>query len=127
MPITLLVRGICCLKPGVPSLSEAIRVRSIVGRFLEHTRALYFHNNGHPEVFCTSADWMNRNFHHRVEVCFPIESAKLRQRVVEDLKLYLQDNTNAWELLQDSTYKKVEPDAGEQVTAQLKLLAKYAH
>ena len=70
---------------------------------------------------------MNRNLHRRVEVCFPIESAKLRQRVVEDLELYLKDNTNAWELLQDSTYKKVEPDGGPRLTAQLQLVEKYAH
>jgi polyphosphate kinase len=78
----------CSLRPGIPQISENIRIRSIVGRFLEHTRALHFHNNGHPEVFCTSADWMNRNLHRRVEVCLPIESAKLRQRVTEDLELY---------------------------------------
>ena len=125
--IDLIVRGMCSLRPGIPQISENIRIRSIVGRFLEHTRALYFHNNGHPEVFCTSADWMNRNLHRRVEVCFPIESAKLRQRVVEDLELYLKDNTNAWELLQDGTYKKVEPDGGPRLAAQLQLVEKYAH
>jgi len=125
--IDLIVRGMCSLRPGVPQISENIRVRSIVGRFLEHSRALYFHNNGHPEVFCTSADWMNRNLHRRVEVCFPIESAKLRQRVVEDLELYLQDNTNAWDLLPDGTYKKVESGGEPNLSAQLELLAKYAH
>ncbi|MFZ2087840.1 MAG: polyphosphate kinase 1, partial [Desulfobaccales bacterium] len=123
--IDLIVRGMCSLRPGIPGISENIRVRSVVGRFLEHTRALYFHNDGHPEVFCTSADWMNRNLHRRVEVCFPIDSAKLRQRVVEDLELYLQDNTSAWELLPDGSYKKMEPDGGPQVSAQLKLMEKY--
>jgi polyphosphate kinase len=122
--IDLIVRGMCSLRTGIPQISENIRVRSIVGRFLEHTRAMYFHNDGHPEVFCTSADWMNRNLHRRVEVCFPIESAKLRQRVAEDLELYLKDNTNAWELLPDGSYKKVEPDGEPQVSAQLKLMEK---
>lgn len=117
----------CSLRPGIPQISENIRIRSIVGRFLEHTRALYFHNNGHPEVFCTSADWMNRNLHRRVEVCFPIESAKLRQRVTEDLELYLADNTNAWELLPDGTYMKVEPEGDEQVSTQMQLVARYGH
>jgi polyphosphate kinase len=123
----LIVRGMCSLRPGIPQISENIRIRSIVGRFLEHTRALYFHNDGKPEVFCTSADWMNRNLHRRVEACFPIESAKLRQRVAEDLELYLTDNTNAWELLPDGTYKKVEADGGEMVSAQMRLVAKYGH
>ena len=125
--IDLIVRGMCSLRPGIPRISENIRIRSIVGRFLEHTRALCFHNDGHPEVFCTSADWMNRNLHHRVEVCFPIESAKLRQRVVEDLELYLKDNTNAWELLQDGTYQKVDPDGGPRLAAQAQLVEKYGH
>ena len=125
--IDLIVRGMCSLRPGIPQISENIRIRSIVGRFLEHTRALYFHNDGHPEVFLTSADWMNRNLHHRVEVCFPIESAKLRQRVLEDLELYLKDNTNAWELLPDGTYQKVEADGGTRLAAQAQLVEKYGH
>jgi|WetSurMetagenome_2_1015567.scaffolds.fasta_scaffold66323_3 polyphosphate kinase len=79
------------------------------------------------EVFCTSADWMNRNLHRRVEVCFPIESAKLRQRVVEELELGLKDNTNAWELLEDGTYRKVEPAGEASLAAQLQLQAEYAH
>jgi polyphosphate kinase len=125
--IDLIVRGMCSLRPGIPQISENIRVHSIVDRFLEHTRAIYFHNDDSPEVFCTSADWMKRNLRRRVEVCFPIESAKLRQRVVEDLELYLQDNTNAWELLPDGAYKKMEPHRGPRLSAQMKLLANHAH
>ena len=125
--VDLIVRGMCSLRPGIPQISENIRVRSIVGRFLEHTRALCFHNDGDPEVFCTSADWMNRNLHRRVEVCFPLESVKLRQRVIEDLELYLQDDTNAWELLPDGAYRKMAPDGGPRLAAQLQLLEKHAH
>ena len=124
MKIDLIVRGMCSLRPGIPEVSENIRVRSIIGRFLEHTRVVYFHNNGHPELYCTSADWMNRNLFRRVETCFPIEAARLRKRLMQELEYYLEDNTSAWELLADGTYKKVEPGDGPAVAAQTILMEK---
>ena len=96
--IDLIVRGICALRPGMPGISENITVRSIVGRFLEHSRVYYFHNEGQPEVFCSSADWMERNFFRRIEACFPILEPALKQRIIDDLELYLIDNTQAWQL-----------------------------
>ncbi len=97
--IDLLVRGVCALRPGVPGLSENIRVRSIVGRFLEHSRIFYFANGGDERVWLSSADWMDRNFFRRIELCFPVEDAKLRRRVInEGLKPYLSDNQQAWEM-----------------------------
>jgi polyphosphate kinase len=122
--IDLIVRGMCSLRPGIPEVSENIRVRSIVGRFLEHTRVLYFHNDGHPEMYCTSADWMYRNLHRRVETCFPIEAARLRKRLMQELEYYLEDNTNAWELLPDGTYQKVEQGDRPAVAAQSILMEK---
>ncbi len=124
--IDLIVRGMCSLRPGLPRVSENIRVRSIVGRFLEHGRVLYFQNNEHPEVFCTSADWMRRNLFRRVETCFPIEAAKLRKRLFEELEYYLKDNTNAWELLADGSYRREERQGGREVAAQSILMAKNA-
>ncbi len=110
--VDLIVRGICCLRPGVPGVSDRIRVRSVVGRFLEHTRVYYFLNGGECEVFCASADWMERNFFRRVETCFPIESRALRDRVIKELKFYLKDNTQAWVLKSDGTYHRRVPRAG---------------
>jgi len=122
--VDLIVRGICCLKPGVKGLSENIEVRSIVGRFLEHTRAFYFENNETPEVWAGSADLMKRNLLRRVETCFPIDSKKLRQRVINDLEIYLSDNTQAWILSEDGRYSRVErPDDSEAISAQASLLA----
>jgi polyphosphate kinase len=96
--IDLIVRGVCALKPGIPGISENIRVRSIVGRFLEHSRTFCFLNGGAEDVYLSSADWMERNFFRRVEVCFPVLDAKLKKRVInEGLKSYLEDNTQAWE------------------------------
>jgi polyphosphate kinase len=119
--IDLIVRGICCLRPGVAGVSENIRVRSIVGRFLEHTRVFYFHNDGEAEVFCASADWMERNLFKRVEVCYPIEHNKLKQQVIEGLELYLQDNTQAWSLDSDGVYTKANND-GPNISSQQILL-----
>jgi polyphosphate kinase len=105
--IDLIVRGACSLRPGVPGLSDNIRVRSIVGRFLEHTRVYYFRNNLKNDVYLGSADWMNRNLFRRVEVAFPIRSPALKKRVLrEGLQVYLKDNVNAWELGSDGRYRR---------------------
>ena len=111
--IDLIVRGICCLRPGVAGVSDNIRVRSIVGRFLEHTRVFHFENAGEPELYLASADWMDRNFFRRVETCFPLEHGALYDRVERELSLYLADNSNAWLLGTDGTYTPAVPDAGE--------------
>src|SRR5690606_38417040 len=93
--IDLIVRGACALRPGVPGISENIRVRSIVGRFLEHSRVYWFGNDGRPELFCASADWLERNLLRRVESCFPILDPALAQRVFDEaLANYLDDNLN---------------------------------
>jgi polyphosphate kinase len=120
--VDLIVRGICSLRPGIPGVSENIRVRSIVGRFLEHTRVYRFENGGDPETFCGSADWMERNFFRRIEVCFPITRASHRARVLADLELYLADNCDAWELRPDGSYVRCSPAGAEPVVAQLALL-----
>ena len=108
--IDLIVRGICCLRPGVPGVSENIRVISIVDKFLEHSRISYFQNNDDPEVFLSSADWMPRNFRRRVEILFPIEDPRLRNRIVDGiLGVALMDNVKARELQPDGTYRRVPP------------------
>ncbi|MCK6444768.1 MAG: polyphosphate kinase 1 [Planctomycetes bacterium] len=108
--IDLVVRGICCLRPGVPGVSESIRVRSIVGRFLEHSRIFYFENDGEPQYFCASADWMQRNFFWRVETCFPVDDQRLRQRIwSECLEPYLVDNVQSWLLGPDGKYRRARP------------------
>lgn len=104
--IDLIVRGICILRPGVKGLSENIRIRSIVGRFLEHDRVFYFNNNGDKEVYLASADWMERNFFHRIEVCFPVLDEALAARLIGNLNKYLLDRKNSWILRSDGTYKK---------------------
>jgi len=125
--VDLIVRGICCLRPGVKGLSENIHVRSIIGRFLEHTRVFYFENGGNPELWCGSADLMKRNLLRRVETCFPIESKKLRERILDDLQTYLADNSQAWLLNADGRYQLVEKSASEPaLSAQLTLLEKMA-
>lgn len=113
--IDLILRSMCCLRPQVAGLSENITVRSVVGRFLEHTRVYYFYNNGDERLYCGSADWMDRNLFHRVEVAFPIEDKKLFKRVYEDgLINYLQDNVQAWELAGDGSWQALSPKAGEE-------------
>ncbi len=102
--VKLMVRGICCLRPGIPGVSENIEVRAIIGRFLEHARIYAFANDGNQEVYASSADLMNRNMFRRVEICFPIESKKLYNRILHDLNLYLKDNTQAWLLQPDGSY-----------------------
>ena len=126
--IDLIVRGTCCLRPGVAGISDNIHVRSIVGRFLEHTRCFYFLNGGNPEVFCASADWMVRNLLKRVEECYPIETPELKTRVIEQgLKTYLQDNTQAWVLDSEGNYTCRCPKADElPISAQQTLLQSLA-
>ena len=124
--VDLIVRGMCALRPGVPGVSERIRVRSVVGRFLEHTRVFLFHNGGEPEVYCGSADWAERNFFRRVEVCFPILEPALRTRVVDELGLYLQDNQQAWTLQSDGSYARLEAGDAPPVSAQQALLERLA-
>jgi len=125
--IDLIVRGICCLRPGVPGISDNIRVRSIIGRFLEHPRVYWFLNDGKEEVWLASADWMDRNFFRRVEVAFPIEDKALRARAIEEsLGFYLADNTQAWVLDGDGSYTRLNPDDGPAQSAQSALLKKLA-
>ncbi|MCX4027441.1 polyphosphate kinase 1 [Endozoicomonas sp. SM1973] len=123
--IDLIIRGICCLRPGIPGLSENIRVRSIVGRFLEHTRVYYFQNDDAPKVYCASADWMERNLDNRIETCFPIENPKLVSRVKRELDIYLTDNCMSWQLQSDGSYTLNTPGEGEDnINVQQKLLEK---
>ena len=122
--IDLIVRGICCLRPGIVGVSENIRVRSIVGRFLEHTRIFYFQNHDRPEIFLSSADWMTRNIFNRVELAFPIVDEKLLQTILRDgLEIYLKDNVQAWLMQTDGSYVRAKraPD-DTQVSAQETLL-----
>jgi len=112
--IELVVRGICCLRPGLPGVSETIRVTSIVDKYLEHSRIFYFENGGNPEVFLASADWMPRNFWRRIETLFPIEDASLQARIVGDiLQPILSDTIKVRELLPDGTYRRRTPREGE--------------
>ena len=127
--IELIVRGVCALKPGLPGVSENIQVRSIVGRFLEHSRVFWFENAGRAQLYLASADWMERNFFRRVEVAFPITQAKLRARIREDLERYLQDTSNAWLLQSDGSYRRASADAAAGAVpsdAQSQLLEAYA-
>ena len=107
--ITLLIRGICCLRPGVMGISENIEVRAIVDRYLEHGRVFHFANGGKDEVYLSSADWMPRNFHRRVELMVPIEDVTLRGRLVEALALQFADTAKAWRLLPTGKYERVTP------------------
>jgi polyphosphate kinase len=124
--IDLIVRGACTLRPGIPGISDNIRVRSIVGRFLEHSRVYWFENGGESELFCASADWLERNLLRRVETCFPILDPELAARVRgEALDNYLADNVNAWELHADGSYRRLAAqDGAESYSAQAALLTK---
>jgi len=125
--IDLIVRGVCALKPGIPGMSENIRVRSIVGRFLEHSRLFYFHNDGAENVYLSSADWMDRNFFRRVETCFPVLDSKLKRRVInEGLKPYLDDNCQAWQMDAEGRYELRLPRRGKPLAAQESLLEQLA-
>jgi polyphosphate kinase len=124
--IDLIVRGACSLRPGVKGLSETIKVRSIVGRFLEHHRIYYFRNGGKPRVYLSSADWMGRNLFRRIEVAWPVRDPKLARRVIDEgLKPYLQDTRDAWALTADGSYRAPRGGAGA-VAAQQQLLDKLA-
>jgi polyphosphate kinase len=121
--IDLIVRGICCLRPGIPGISDRIKVISIVGRFLEHSRIFYFANNGDEELYFGSADWMPRNFDRRVEVVAPIEDRSLHPRVSALLETCLADNRLAWDLHPDGTYVQRKPGNRPVVSAHERFLA----
>jgi polyphosphate kinase len=121
--VDLIIRSICCLIPQVPGMSENIHVRSIVGRFLEHTRVYYFEHGGEKKLYCASADWMGRNLFSRVETCFPILDSSVKKRIFKDgLINYLQDNQNAWELQADGHWQKAACGAPEQAHSAQRLL-----
>ncbi|MCC6609417.1 MAG: polyphosphate kinase 1 [Burkholderiales bacterium] len=121
--IDLIVRGVCALRPGVPELSENIKVRSIVGRFLEHHRVFYFRNDDRHDVYLSSADWMDRNFFRRIELCFPVLDKALKRRVIkEGLDAYLADNVRAWEMRPDGSYARCQPGRRAPQDAQQLLL-----
>lgn len=112
--IDLIIRGVCCLRPSIPGVSENIRVISIVGRFLEHSRVYYFGNDGAPLVYLGSADWMPRNFHRRIEICFPVEDHELKKQIEEEiLPAYLKDCVKSRELKADGSYVRLKPNKGE--------------
>jgi polyphosphate kinase len=123
--IHLIVRGICCLRPGLPGVSENIEVRSIIGRFLEHSRIYSFENGGHPEVYAASADFLPRNMFRRVEACFPIENRKHADRIREDLDLYLKDDAQAWVLNPDGSYTRRTPEQAPGLQVQTMLLERF--
>ncbi|HEY6822545.1 MAG TPA: polyphosphate kinase 1 [Burkholderiales bacterium] len=121
--IDLIVRGVCALKPAIDELSSNIRVRSVVGRFLEHSRIFYFQNAGAEDVYLSSADWMDRNFFRRIELCFPVLDPALKRRVIrEGLQPYLDDNCQAWEMRADGLYEQQKPRRGRRRSAQEELL-----
>ncbi len=123
--IDLIVRTVCSLRPGISGISDNIRVRSIVGRFLEHSRVYYFYAGGDELVFGSSADWLERNMLRRVEVAFPIEDPELKARVLQDLLLtYLEDNTHTWALEADGSYRRLSPGSRRAHEAQRELLTR---
>ncbi len=125
--IDLIIRGVCALRPGVPGVSENITVRSIVGLFLEHSRVVYFENGGEAEMYCASADWMERNFFRRVEIAFPVQRQTHRERILRELDLCLTDNCQAWLLQPDGSYRRITRGPGERaVNVQNELLALFA-
>ena len=121
--IELIVRGICCLRPGIPGVSENISVRSIVGNFLEHSRIYYFENGGSPEIFAASADWMPRNLDRRVEIMFPLEEAAIKEKALHILQLELQDTVKAHIMRTDGTYDRVDRRGKELINSQLQFCA----
>ena len=123
--VELVVRGICMLKPGLPKLSENIRVVSVLGRFLEHSRIFWFYNKGREKLYLSSADWMPRNFFNRVEIAVPLEDEALQRVKEECLDIYLKDNTFAWQLNSDGKYDRLESDQDEPFSAQQFLINRY--
>jgi polyphosphate kinase len=124
--VDLIIRGVCALRPGIPGVSENITVRSIVGRFLEHSRVFYFANGGEPEMYCASADWMERNFFRRVEVAFPVQRPVHRERILKELHYYLSDTCQAWSLRPDGRYERIARAKQRAANSQLELLGRYA-
>ncbi len=121
--IDLIVRGVCALRPGIENISDNIRVRSIIGRFLEHARVFFFQNDDDPEIYLSSADWMDRNFFNRIETCFLIEDKRLQQRILKEcLNNYLADNSRAWLLRSDGSYSRSRPGNARLRDAQQQLL-----
>ena len=120
--IDLIVRGICCLRAGIQGMSENITVRSITGRFLEHSRIFYFYNEGHEDVYLASADWMPRNLNRRVELLFPVEDPDCRARVMEVLEVELADTVRAHFLQPDGSYRKLDLRGKEKIDSQQKLI-----
>ena len=121
--IDLVVRGVCALKPGIEGLSQNIRVRSVVGRFLEHSRVFYFLSGGAEDVYLASADWMSRNFFRRIELCFPVLDPTLKKRVIrEGLQPYLDDNCQAWVMNPEGEYERPKPRRGRSRSVQEELL-----
>ena len=124
--IDLIIRGLCALRPGIPGVSDNIRVRSVVGRFLEHSRVFFFGNDGASELYLASADWMERNFFRRVEIAFPVREQTHRERILRDLDSYLADNMQAWSLGREGRYTRCERNGDPIRDAQASLLARYA-
>ena len=125
--IELIIRGMCCLRPGIPGVSHNITVRSVIGRFLEHSRVYYFLNEGQEQVWMSSADMMERNLDMRVETCFPLEGKKLITRARQELQVHLTDNTHAWLLQPDGSYLRCTPTGNQAPrSAQGTLLEKLA-
>jgi polyphosphate kinase len=111
--VILNVRGICCLRPGIKNVSDNIEVRSIIDRYLEHSRIFYFRNGGHDEVYLSSADWMRRNLDLRLEILFPVKNPKIKNRLTDILKTFFEDNVKAWQLLSNGTYKRISSHGGK--------------
>ena len=127
--IELIVRGVCCLIPGIPGISENISVRSVVGRFLEHSRIYHFHAAGKNLLYLASADWMVRNLYRRVETCFPIEDPRLKRRVFDEgITPYLKDTHGCWEMKADGSFRRIKAKGKQAVfSAQQYLLQLHQH
>jgi polyphosphate kinase len=121
--VTLLVRGICCLRPGLPGVSEGIRVHALIDRYLEHARIFYFRNADATEVYCSSADWMPRNFRRRVEVMFPILDQSIKRRVIDEiLGTMVADNAKSWSLQANGEYLRVSANGSATIRSQARFM-----